>query len=110
MTCRLQRFDLLRKITPPFVGVVRGQTYIRPAQREVIGLSRDIHPTQATGPTKMLNQFQLITSKELYSQSHFIRNFFQIQIMFFCELVMSVISRQKHFYSIKYIRHESFSH
>ena len=55
MTCRLQRFDLLRKITPPFVGVVRGQTYIRPAQREVIGLSRDIHPTQATGPTKMLN-------------------------------------------------------
>ena len=55
MTCRLQRFDLLRKITPPFVGVVRGQTYIRPAQREVIGLSRDIHPTQATGPTKILN-------------------------------------------------------
>ena len=55
MTCVLQRFGLLRKMTPPFVGVVRGQTYIRPAQREVIGLSRDIHPTQATGSTKMLN-------------------------------------------------------
>ena len=55
MICALQRFGLLRKITPPFVGVVRGQTYIRPAQREVIGLSRDIHPTQATGSTKMLN-------------------------------------------------------
>ena len=55
MICALQRFGLLRKITPQFVGVVRGQTYIRPAQREVIGLSRDIHPTKATGSTKMLN-------------------------------------------------------
>ena len=46
MTCVLQRFGLLRKITPPFIEVVRGQTYTRPAQREVIALSRDIHLTQ----------------------------------------------------------------
>ena len=46
MTCILQRFGPLRKITPPFTGVFRGPTYTIPAQREVIGLSRYIHPTE----------------------------------------------------------------
>ena len=46
MNCILQRFGPLRKITPPFAGVFRGPTYTIPAQREVIGLSRYIHPTQ----------------------------------------------------------------
>ena len=45
MTCLLQRFGPLRKITPPFTGVLRGLTYTIPAQREAIGLSRYIHPT-----------------------------------------------------------------
>ena len=38
--------EYLRKITPPFTGVFRGPTYTILAQREVIGLSRYIHPTQ----------------------------------------------------------------